>query len=130
MSKEINWQTRDQVAKAAEHSKKAAWECAIVHWQQMEKATIKQLLEAHPEKVAIIPPTCALCQRYPDCKGCPINCSPEAGRAFRALSRLAEGKTQVRVIEWKKAVRAMLAKLVRGYVKTYPKTYDKELVAK
>jgi len=75
----MKWLTREQVKQAAEESPEAALDCSILHYEQMQQATIREI-EAKESRFG--GSHCALCQRYYDadkgemlrlrCDGCPL----------------------------------------------------------
>lgn len=93
-TEEIKWLTLKQIKAAAKRSKKAAFKCSLLHWEQLASATPGQLKAAlaMPRRTGIFANQCAMCRRYlrrlrgnDNCSACPIKCKSLWYLTFLAL---------------------------------------------
>ncbi len=89
----MKWVTRKEVVAAGKKSKRAAIANCKKHWKQIATCTEKEFEVANDMgNVDIGDYYCALCQRYVDCKDCPLytlnsQCCKEFGAADNALDK-------------------------------------------
>ncbi len=116
----MDWITQDYVKAEAKKGRKQALECTRLHWQQLVKAGLKELEKALYERVSIYNEYCAMCGKYyPLCSRCPLRCHNVWDEAYDKFREWEKNSTRSNWRKWKKAAKAMLAKIDRLYGRLY-----------
>lgn len=129
--KKIKWLTEKQVQKAAERGRKAALLCSIKHWEQLSSADKKQILGLPQNYLTC--DFCTLCTKYKfsyidffACLDCGLYCLVEFRhrpamwyKAANAFTNYRSYKDTLDWINWKRASKMLLRKIIRLYESEY-----------
>ena len=120
----MNWLTQKQVKDEAKKGRKAALFCCWLHWHQCTTATNKEIIERRIRIEGMICFNyCAMCRKYfdwpNDCPKCVLQCHEMWRVAERILSNLQYYTTSDNYHKWRKASRAILAKIERTIERLY-----------